>query len=358
MAPAKITVKLEQGVWISGQVTDLETGQGVKAQINYWPLADNPHFLASTGFQKGTSQDHYGFFDHYRTDADGVFKIVGLPGKSVLGATVHGQAYRSGVGYKRLLEEFGEPYSEDRIEAAKKVGRDLSQQKFLNIRTSYSLKNVSGSSYIPVNVPTDGLQLEDSIKMDPGFDLTLRVVDPNGEPVNRFFCQNFGGFYEQRDFEDGRVTLNRLGRGESRGLWLSNKDGSLALVTTIKGEMSADKEQAITLQPRAKVRGRLVDTVGKPLSNYRLEVSSLDEARATSDQDGYFEFDRLVVGSSEFDITILRPKPGPDEQRPMELGVFTEVNVKKQLVAGGLLNVGDIAVDPTGYWMISGAIMD
>ena len=358
MAPAKITVKLEQGVWISGQVTDLETGQGVKAQINYWPLADNPHFLASTGFQKGTRQDHYGFFDHYRTDADGVFKIVGLPGKSVLGATVNGQTYRSGAGYSRLLEEFGQPYSEARIKAAKKVGRDLSQKKFLNIRTSYSLKNVSGSSYIPVNVPTDGLQLEDSIKMDPGFDLTLHVVDPNGDPVNRFFCHNFGGFHEQKDFENGKVTLNRLGRGESRGLWLSSKDGSLALVTTIKGKMSSGKEQTITLQPRAKVRGRLVDSAGKPLSNYRLKITSFDEAKATSDRDSYFEFDRLVVGSPEFDITILRPKLGPDEERPMELGVFTEVNVKKRLVAGGLLNVGDIAVDPTDYWMITSGIMD
>ena len=122
--------------------------------------------------------------------------------------------------------------------------------------------------------------------------------------------------------------------------------------------MSSGKEQTITLQPRAKVRGRLVDSAGKPLSNYRLKITSFDEAKATSDRDGYFEFDRLVVGSPEFDITILRPKLGPDEERPMELGVFTEVNVKKRLVAGGLLNVGDIAVDPTDYWMITSGMMD
>ena len=356
MQPANITVKLEQGVWITGQVTDEKTGSGVKAQINYWPLADNPHFQAATGFQKGNRQDHYGFFDNYRTDFNGAFKVVGLPGKAVLGATVNGQEYRSGVGIDRLLEELGEPYSQQQIEAAKKVGRDLSNKKFLNIRSSYSLKNVSGSSYVPIDVPASGLELRDSIEMDSGFDLEFRVVGPNGELVKNFFCSNFDGFHTQKDFANGVVTLNRMGAKESRTLWLSNKENSLAVVTTINGEMSKQKERSITLQPRAKVRGRLVDAAGKPLSNYQLKITYFDEAKTTSDKDGYFEFDRLVVGRSEFDITIHRPKLGPDEERAMELGMFTEFNVKKRLVAGGLLHIGDVTVDPTDYWMISGML--
>lgn len=281
---------------------------------------------------------------------------MGLPGKAVLGATVNGQEYRSGVGIDRLLEELGEPYSQQQIEAAKKVGRDLSNKKFLNIRSSYSLKNVSGSSYVPIDVPASGLELRDSIEMDSGFDLEFRVVGPNGELVKNFFCSNFDGFHTQKDFANGVVTLNRMGAKESRTLWLSNKENSLAVVTTINGEMSKQKERSITLQPRAKVRGRLVDTAGKPLSNYQLKITYFDEAKTTSDKDGYFEFDRLVVGRSEFDITIHRPKLGPDEERAMELGMFTEFNVKKRLVAGGLLHIGDVTVDPTDYWMISGML--
>ena len=43
MGPIKLDINLKRGVWVTGRVIEADTGKPVRAQVEYYVFADNPH---------------------------------------------------------------------------------------------------------------------------------------------------------------------------------------------------------------------------------------------------------------------------------------------------------------------------
>src|SRR5262249_30948993 len=87
LAPLTVDFELVRGVLIKGRVTDKTTGGPVEAALWYNPLADNKYFrdLPGNDWYRHVSQGH-------RTEKDGTFSVLALPGSGVVLVRAEGAA--------------------------------------------------------------------------------------------------------------------------------------------------------------------------------------------------------------------------------------------------------------------------
>jgi hypothetical protein len=108
LEPVRFDVALHRGAWITGRVTDKETGEGVRVYIEYIPYLDNPHADAIERFNKESGSRGYEFnwSEQDRHDVmfpDGDFRVLGLPGHGLLGVrAISSIEYIRGVGADSL----------------------------------------------------------------------------------------------------------------------------------------------------------------------------------------------------------------------------------------------------------------
>ena len=87
-----VEILVKRGIWISGRITDKETGDPVEGSVNYLALQNNPNSLDKLGLRQGWTMDRY------RTDENGRYKVLGLPGPGVLLARSWTKSYPLGIG--------------------------------------------------------------------------------------------------------------------------------------------------------------------------------------------------------------------------------------------------------------------
>jgi hypothetical protein len=99
-----VEVDLHKGIWIEGKLTDKETGAPVAgAFLRYLPFLDNKSVQATPEFRGGVYKLGFGNQDRYQSKADGSYRLVGLPGRAIVGAVVYrGKPYRSGAGAESI----------------------------------------------------------------------------------------------------------------------------------------------------------------------------------------------------------------------------------------------------------------
>ena len=84
--PVPLDIDLHRGFWITGTVTDARTDAPLaRVRIFYLPFRDNPFAQANPTFGRNATAD--GLQSRYATDADGHFRLPGLPGHAILGAS-------------------------------------------------------------------------------------------------------------------------------------------------------------------------------------------------------------------------------------------------------------------------------
>src|SRR5262249_44616444 len=74
LAPVQVDFALKRGVVIRGRVTDGVTGKPVRATVEYYAFADNPHLREAPDFRASGRVSA-------ATGPDGSFALVGLPGR-------------------------------------------------------------------------------------------------------------------------------------------------------------------------------------------------------------------------------------------------------------------------------------
>jgi hypothetical protein len=98
LEPVEIEFELHRGIWISGRVTDAQSGQGVPmAAVVYLPFHSNPKAQALPEFPKGLASID-GFYDRYQTAADGSYRLVGLLGPAIVGVVAEEKVFAMGQG--------------------------------------------------------------------------------------------------------------------------------------------------------------------------------------------------------------------------------------------------------------------
>ena len=99
-----VNLELHRAVWIEGRVTDKTTRQPIAgAFVWYEPFLSNPFTFDLPEFNRSKGRRLMEDSQRYWTDADGRFRIAGVPGRAALvGVLALGGNYLRGVGASEI----------------------------------------------------------------------------------------------------------------------------------------------------------------------------------------------------------------------------------------------------------------
>src|SRR5262249_44552203 len=101
--PVTVEIALEPGVWIEGKLNEKATGKPVaEAWLHYIPFLANKFAQQHPSFDRNRNTNGTAFQQRFKTKSDGSFKLVGLPGRAIVGAIVHEKRYLQGVGAEAI----------------------------------------------------------------------------------------------------------------------------------------------------------------------------------------------------------------------------------------------------------------
>jgi hypothetical protein len=284
-----VEIDLHRGIWIEGKVTDQETGAPVAgACLRYLPLLSNKFAQSAHEFHPSGYVDGSFYEQRYRSKSNGTFRLVGLPGRAIVGAVVYsGKPYRRGTG----------------AESIKGVGA-------MGPEFATYANPLRASRYFPHSMkeidPSEGAEtVHLDLVLDPGAKVRLRVVDPRGEPVTGVTTagRRERGEYDDEAQSEAEFEVLTLQPGEHRLVLLVHKSQKLGRVIQVKAGDDKNGPVVVTLDPTATIAGRIVDPDGNPVSsaiirckplpgdNFYIKVPEL-----VSGQDGKFTIPNLPTG--------------------------------------------------------------
>jgi protocatechuate 3,4-dioxygenase beta subunit len=294
LGPVRFDIDLKRGLFITGRVTDAQTGRPVQAAIHYYPYLANDHAKDYPNFNPN-SLSVYWTGTRYCTDADGRFRVVALAGRGILAAKSFDRSYRLGIGAETIPEKPGP-----------QAGRSR------GLPTYNQMNPGEFQAVAVVDPPANAVEFRQDLALQPGPSLSVQVVDPAGKPLEGVAA--WGRFPAHLDYGDHnlyhqtRTRVIGLDPTISRTVVFRHhgrKLGAVLVVTT--DEAARGGERTVTLRPCATVTGRIVDAEGKPLSG-GVQIRLAHGAGDRSDEvwlpgesiheDGRFRIEDLAPGGT------------------------------------------------------------
>jgi RNA polymerase sigma factor (sigma-70 family) len=299
LGPVRFDVELRRGVWVTGRVVDKSSGRPVKAMARYLALRDNPRIKDYTGAVvfRGT-----GWYDpEYRTDADGRFRAVALPGGGLLVA-------RS-------------------LEPGYLIARPLAPKARGNVMDQSQYPQLDYEAIVPIN-PSEDTVMPD-VTLTPGRPQHVRPVGADGRPTERTIHFSESGPWLGDLVPGTEFTLVNPRPGKPEKVLIFSETRELSAFVDIKGD--EPDPIRVVLRPSGTVTGRLVDEDARPRPNVRLEVSySLGPSEQAEQRfspplltgpDGRFRIAGLVPGLT-YTVAVIRK--GADYEHRYEGNLHSE----------------------------------
>lgn len=244
-----LTIKLNRGIWITGRVTDKQTGAPVRgAWLHYLPYRSNKFAQALPEFDEHGNVD--GDQTRYKTNERGEFRLVGLPGPAVVGVISTEWPFRFGVGYDQI----------DPVRINKK------NKHLLTYRNPVTPSAKWPNAILAIDPEEGTTSVELDFQLDPGDSVDVRFVDADGHIVTGASTRGLAS-----RSRGGRSTENRtyqvacLGPGEERVVIAQHKERKIGGVKRVQASSEHDHVVEIQLEPLVTVTGVLTDN-GIPLS--------------------------------------------------------------------------------------------
>ena len=320
ISPSAVThdLRLRRGVLVRGRVTDKATGLPVnRAVVEPYAFIDNPHVGQFLGYR---NRDRYGS----RTDTDGRFEIVTIPGRGLLTVDANFDRYLTA---KRLGGIAG--YNPE--------SRSFDTHPFCSSDHHHGIAEI--------NPEANAEAITRDFQLDTGSTATGVILDPEGREIGDLTSSNLSpsGHLQMKPQESARFEAPGVDPDRPRRVSFFHEGrklaGSIVLPT--------DGPAVVRLQPWGVVTGRLVDEEGRPESGYSLFANvpgrpGFDpdrglvpiNGRIEIDRDGRFRIERLIPG--------LAYKVHPSKDVQLYGPVFEGLRV----APGETQDVGDVKVTP------------
>ena len=282
--PVPLEIELHRGIWVSGHVTDKVSGRGVASRIYYMPFPDNPHAHETPEF---VNQSYImSVQDRFRTDVNGRYRVVALPGHGIIAAGSVLDPYPGGQGYDEIKG------LDDRL-GFEKFGSALTPTK----KYPTAVKEVQ--------ITDDAQHVDCDFALEPGQRATLRVVDSAGKPLDALTVEGISGSNNDHSqlVSTPEFEIVALRNDETRTVLLHDKRHNLGKTLRVT---PADRQAGpitVRLEPCAKVVGHLVDGNGDPVRGSLLRIEIANEGDygkglepTATDGDGRFSHDGLLPG--------------------------------------------------------------
>lgn len=303
VAPVSVEVALPRGIWIEGMLTEQATGKPVPgARLHYMPFLENRFAQAHPAFDEHGNSDNSDIQDRYQTKNDGTFRLVGLPGRAVVGAIVYDKAYLQGAG-------------SEAIAGLNKSGH------FETYRSPINPGRLWPTVMKEIDPPADAGTVRVDLQVTTGPSVRLSIVDAAGEPVTDIATGGLQrrGTYERDHLASSQGEVANLVPDEERTVVLRHVDRKIGKVVRVRKGDDANGPVVARLEPLAVMIGRVVDADGNPVSGARVRPDllpfgdfSMHLPEVMTDEQGRFVVPDVAVGC---DYAIAVESPGSIKER-------------------------------------------
>ena len=313
-AVVTLDFNLHRGIWIRGRITEQENGAPVKAAIRYLPFLSNEYARDVPEINGPNATMHSSRHQHrYLSAADGTYRIVGLPGRAIVGVDAYG-GFLTGVGA-------------DRIQGIDDKGEFATYSNPLNANLNlHALKEINpreGASEVVVN-----------FQLQRGEQERIHVVDEKGRPVlgTHVSGLHVGANYFPQKHWLPTMKVVSLGPDEQREVLIQHRERKLAAIANVKANGRGEVQQ-VELTKAASIRGRLVSASGDPIDGVTIEAqttlirNAVQLAKATTDENGSFSMDS-IPGPHEYRLRLVRFDGRlPEKARTQAVGAGDSINL-------------------------------
>jgi protocatechuate 3,4-dioxygenase beta subunit len=326
LAPVSVDVGMDRGIWIEGKVTDQETGKPVAgAWLHYLPFLENKFAQRTSVFHGGGNTDGVTYQDRYKTRADGTYRLVGLPGRAIVGAVSHAdKPYLQGAGSESIkgMNQHGD---------------------FPTYRNPVDPSKLWPTSMKEINPPEGSQAIHLDLEFVPGTKVRVRVVDPQGQPVTdlKLGGRTQRGRHEWNAKHGAEFDVVTLAPAEDRMVLVVQEERKLGKIFHVKPGDDKDGPVTVRLEPLATIAGRVLDADGNAVSGATIRTDpqpggnfSMSLAGwITSDRSGKFVVPQVPTGCPY--ALVVESGLGPRDHR---VAFAQDLSVR----AGETTAVGDI----------------
>jgi RNA polymerase sigma factor (sigma-70 family) len=332
-----LDIALEKGAIVTGRVIDKQTGKGLKAGVRFAPLPGNKFFGKKPAYSGYTSDRTM-----RGTDPDGTFRLVTIPGKSLVMAQVHTDLTFHGQylnPYRRAVPdpEHKELFTYDADDDSWRITTAGNSLEFLSVEHAVKVIEIKEAGETRVD-----------LFVDPGTTGTLAVQDPEGKPLTKAWVAGLTDAWPiTYQLPEAQATLYALNPKKPRTLVIYHPERQLGGTVTVAGNEKGPVQAR--LQPLGTVKGRLLDLEGNPIPRATVSVNPVSEIGSElyrfaspasnpvrTDAQGRFTLPDVIPGMPFY----LQIRKGNDFYRGKpRIG-------KHQVKPGETINLGDRKVEP------------
>ena len=329
----EVNFDMTRGVWLSGRITDAESGRGVVGSIRYFADRSNPN---SKLLRRGVDER-----DRLRPDEDGRFRIPAISGKGYL--TFLANPTPRGVDYPRATT------------IIKPDGSEIPTPVIMDT-APYFITPQNNHVIAEVEPKADDREIEVNLTLSSGKKRTGIVIGPDKKPLKGFrYYGDTRHFSSWKQVNGTDFTLKDIRANVPRHVYVVDPNRNLAGYAKVLGE--ADEPLEINVGPAGRVKGRVVDEDGEPLAFRPLTSlgrsipapgkmmdttphqpplfsEKFTRGRFETDAEGRFEFSCLLP-DTEYRLST-KPKDDPP--------YFLPLNVVIKVDAGETKDLGDVQV--------------
>jgi hypothetical protein len=270
-------------VWISGTVTDAQTGKPVEGEIQYRPSGFNSDEDKVPGYVPR------GLYEHSSVESgpDGKFKVLGVPGKGYV-------LVRAYATY--LTADFADWQGDLENPAPKTYVPSSPVELAMNY-----------SAVCMVTADREKAAKEYAIKLDPGVTPRGTLIDQEGRPVVGVLTSSVWNA-SRIPLPTAEFTFKTFNPKRPYAALFLHSEKKLGLL--FRPEVGKTGPFTVQLQPTASATGRILDADDRPIANAPLRLlMSLDgnawedswfhrDKVIKTDANGQFMIEHLVEGES------------------------------------------------------------